>query len=56
MGTRGHQASRSGALVSPLIPRLVISATFTDFVMMGRGRRAGTSREGMRVVAASARR
>ena len=54
---RAHERARArglDALVSPLIPPFVISATITDFVMMGRGRRAGTSREGTRVVAASA--
>ena len=54
--TRARQSERPDDLESPLIPRLVISATITDFVMMGRGRRAGTSREGTHVVAASARR
>jgi hypothetical protein len=35
---------------------MVMIATITDFVMMGRGRRAGKSREATHVLAASARR
>ena len=53
---RARQSERPDDLESPLIPRLVMIATKIDFVMMGRGRRAGTSREGTHVVAASARR
>ena len=51
---RARQSERPDDLESPLIPRLVMIATIIEFVMMGRGRRAGTSREGTRVVAASA--
>jgi len=53
---RARQSEMPDDLESPLIPRLVMIATIIDFVMMGRGRRAGTSREGTHVVAASARR
>ena len=53
---RARQSEMPDDLESPMIPRLVMIATIIDFVMMGRGRRAGTSREGTHVVAASARR
>ncbi len=56
---RAHERARArepNPLVSPLIPRLVMILNITDFVMIGRGRRAGTSREVTHVVTASARR
>ena len=52
---RARESERPDDLESPLIPRLVMIATFTDFVMMGCCRRAGTSREVTHAVAASAR-
>ena len=55
---RAHERARARGLddhESPLHARLVMLATIIDFVMLWRGRRVGTSREGTHVVAASAR-
>jgi len=44
-GPRARQIERPDDFESPLDPRLVVMATITYFVMMGCGRRAGTSRK-----------